>query len=50
MTWNEATRLAKEHIAHTKMQIHGKTQLAHQGEVEYVEDTEKSVPFEQHSV
>lgn len=41
MTWKEATRLAKEHIALTKIQIHDKTQLAHSAEVDHVEVGEK---------
>jgi hypothetical protein len=41
MTWKEATRLAKEQIALTKIQIHDKTQLAHRVEVDHVEIGEK---------
>ncbi len=41
MTWKEATLLAKEHIALTKIQIHDKAQLAHIAEVDHVEFREK---------
>ena len=50
MTWKEATRLAKEHIALTKIQIHDKTQLAHNAEVDHVESDEKGASVERISV
>ncbi|TKA58250.1 hypothetical protein B0A49_11727 [Cryomyces minteri] len=43
MTWKEATRLAKEHIALAKIQIHEKTMHAHNVDVEHVEFSEKNV-------
>jgi len=50
MTWNEATRLAKEEIALAKARIHDQNHLSQKTELDVVEIEDKSASTERASV